>query len=140
MADRAQRPLNSTAVAAADDDLNQAHAGDARPNALYDVDGNRQPLDPNDPDQTGLRAEWKNAYAAHGGETEASDERGVPNGQVMLPCGQKQMVSPLLAGKPVEIDESELPDDEEPEPEEEVAEDEPELETASEPPDPDDVW
>jgi hypothetical protein len=65
---RAARPLNSDAVGAADDDLYSAHEDDPRPNALFDSDGNRLPLDDRDPKQAGLRHEWIQSYAAHGGK------------------------------------------------------------------------
>ena len=67
---RAVRPLDSGAVAAADSDIYQRHADDPRPNALYDADGNRTPLDPDDPAQAELRREWMDLYEAHGGAVE----------------------------------------------------------------------
>jgi hypothetical protein len=126
MGDRAKRPLNKSAVRAADDDLYQNHADDPRPNALYDADGNRKPLDPDDPDQAGLRQEWMDAYQANGGDTEKSDISGTPTGQVVLPCGQRARVNPVIVGVPVELDESGDEADNEPETgdESEEAEDE----------------
>ena len=114
MGDRAKRPLNKSAVKAADDDLYQNHADDPRPNALYDANGNRKPLNPDDPGQAGLRQEWMDAYQANGGDTEKSDVSGAPTGQVVLPCGQRARVNPVIVGVPVELDESVN----EPEPEE----------------------
>lgn len=71
----ATRPLSGTACSAADNDLYAAHAGDPRPNALFDIDGNRKPLDPDDPSQADLRAEWMVLYEKHGGEVEEPNEQ-----------------------------------------------------------------
>jgi hypothetical protein len=73
MSQRAKRPLNSKAVAAADKELYRRHENDPRPNALFDENGNRKPLDPNDPSQASLRLEWIKYYLAHGGEMENSE-------------------------------------------------------------------
>ena len=59
---RIRRPLNSANVAKADDKIYSDHANDPRPNALYDARGNRRPLDPVDPSQAALRAEWCALY------------------------------------------------------------------------------
>lgn len=59
---RIRRPLNSAAVADADDKIYSGHANDPRPNALYDAQGNRRPLDSVDPSQAALRAEWCDLY------------------------------------------------------------------------------
>jgi|SRR5271165_6764360 len=131
MPDRAQRPLNNDAAKGADDDLYQNHADDPRPNALYDADGNRKPLDANDPDQAELREEWMDAYKANDGATEETDESGGSPDQVVLPCGQRAQVDPLIFGDPLDLDESDDGFVDEPEPEEEEepeAEDEPEEE------------
>lgn len=61
---RIQRPLDSAAVRQADDEIYARHANDPRPNALYDAQGNRRPLDPVDPSQAALRAEWCALYEA----------------------------------------------------------------------------
>src|SRR5215472_2926717 len=107
MSERAQRPLNQDAVAAADDDLYQKHADDPRPNALYDADGNRKPLDANDPDQADLRQEWMDAYKANGGQVESSDDSGGTPDQPVEPCEQQQaQVDPLIIGEPVDLDDS----------------------------------
>lgn len=68
------RPLNQEAVAAADEEIYANHAGDPRPNALYDADGNRKKLDATDPEQEALRQEWLDLYAAHDGEVEDPDD------------------------------------------------------------------
>lgn len=70
MSERAARPLNSKAVAAADAEIYAKHAKDPRPNALYDADGKRLPLDETDPDQAGLRKEWMDSYSKNKGKLE----------------------------------------------------------------------
>jgi len=124
MSERATRPLNQDACKAADDDLYSKHADDPRPNALYDENGNRKPLDPNDPSQAGLRQEWMDSYKANGGATEPTDVSGSQPGQAVLPCGQMQQVDPVIDSAPVDVDES---DAEPPEPEEEAEPDEEEA-------------
>lgn len=79
-----KRPLNSSAVAKADDALYRNHAGDPRPNALFDAAGNRLPLDPDDPSQAGLRKEWGNLYLANGGELQGPPTS--PKQPVDTPC------------------------------------------------------
>jgi hypothetical protein len=106
MSDRAKRPLNQSAVRAADDQLYSDHADDPRPNPLYDADGNRQPLDANNPDQADLRKEWTDDYKANGGGMEPEDNSAAPPDQAVLPCGQKPRVDPLIIGEPVELDTS----------------------------------
>jgi hypothetical protein len=59
---RLERPLDRQSVRQADEQLYADHAGDRRPNALYDAQGNRQPLHPTDPAQTSLRREWVASY------------------------------------------------------------------------------
>jgi len=39
VSERARRPLNQAATKAADDKIYADHAGNPRPNALYDADG-----------------------------------------------------------------------------------------------------
>ncbi|MBZ5618961.1 MAG: hypothetical protein LAQ69_09590 [Acidobacteriia bacterium] len=119
--------MNQEAVSAADDALYQKHGDDPRPNALYDADGNRTPLDANDPDQAGLRSEWMDSYKANGGEMEASEGGGGSSDQVVLPCGQKARVNPLIIGDPVELDASEAEFEEQPDPEEEPEEEGPQA-------------
>jgi hypothetical protein len=104
MSERATRPLNQDAVKAADDELYAKHEDDPRPNALYDSDGNRRPLDANDPGQAGLREEWMDAYKANGGTTEPVDTSGGQPDQAVLPCGQQAIVNPLILGTPNESD------------------------------------
>jgi len=133
MGDRAKRPLNQDAVKAADDELYTNHANDPRPNALYDADGSRKPLDANDPDQADLRKEWMNSYKVNGGETEPIKDGGGSTDQVVLPCGQKARVDPLIIGDPVELDESEVEIDQPAENNEEA--DESESDEDSEEPD-----
>ncbi|MDD5298325.1 MAG: hypothetical protein PHU46_15590 [Rhodocyclaceae bacterium] len=58
------RPLDRDAVAAADQELYARHKNDPRPNALYDAEGRRLPLSPNDPSQAAARQEWCDLYLA----------------------------------------------------------------------------
>jgi len=96
MGDRATRPLNQSACSAADDDLYSQHAEDPRPNALYDEDGQRKPLDPNDPGQADLRQEWMDSYKEQGGETEQSGGSGGATDQAVAGCDQRPEVGPLI--------------------------------------------
>ena len=74
---RIQRPLDPAAVRQADDEIYARHANDPRPNALFDAQGNRRPLDPVDPSQAALRAEWCALYeAALAGAEPPSDGPG----------------------------------------------------------------
>ncbi len=59
-----QRPLDSDAVSAADDQLYAAYENDPRPNPLFDADGNRLNLSATDPKQADLRDEWCDLYQA----------------------------------------------------------------------------
>ncbi|WAC21845.1 hypothetical protein OVA24_10665 [Luteolibacter sp. SL250] len=68
MSKRPARPLDPAAVKAADAAIYSAHAGDPRPNPLYDAAGNKQPLDPKDSSQAALRSEWMDSYEANGGK------------------------------------------------------------------------
>jgi len=69
-----EMPLSSDAVQAADEEIYARHANDPRPNALYDAEGNRLPLDADDPAQEALREEWRQLYAAAlAGEEAPSD-------------------------------------------------------------------
>src|SRR5688572_4207107 len=61
---RLERPLDKEAVQEADEQIYALHAGDPRPNALYDANGNRLKLDATDPAQAGLRSEWCDLYRA----------------------------------------------------------------------------
>jgi hypothetical protein len=86
MSRRATRPLDPQATRAADDELYSRHESDPRPNALYDADGNRQPLDATDPDQAALRTEWMDLYEANGGEVEGSPPSDRETGGSEEPC------------------------------------------------------
>jgi hypothetical protein len=103
MSERATRPLDRDAAQAADDELYSNHASDPRPNALYDEDGDRKPLDANDPDQAGLREEWMQSYKANGGQTEPMDTSGGQPDQTVQPCEQMATVDPLIIGTPVDL-------------------------------------
>jgi len=121
MGDQATRPLNQGASSAADDDLYSKHADDPRPNALYDEDGQRKPLDPTDPSQADLRQEWMDSYKANGGATEPSGGSAGAADAAMTSCDQRPEVGPLIIAAPVasDSDDSESDDDEAPEPESE---------------------
>jgi hypothetical protein len=82
--------LNEAAAGRADEQVYTAHAGDPRPNALYDGSGARRPLSATDPSQAALRSEWMDAYVANGGEVEDSDDHTPtpPDGPV-LPCAKQ---------------------------------------------------
>ena len=105
MSDRATRPLNQDAVQAADDSIYQNHAGDPRPNALYDEDGNRKPLDADDPSQAGVRQEWMASYKANGGGVEPQDNSAKQPDEPVEPC-DKAAVDPLIVFAPPEPDDS----------------------------------
>jgi len=66
--------MNQEATKQADDDLYQRHQDDPRPNALYDQQGRRLPLDPCDHSQAGLRQEWVDLYADYGGKVKTTDK------------------------------------------------------------------
>ena len=59
---RIAKPLNPQAQSFADEQLYSQHEADSRENALFDIDGNRKPLDPLDPNQEELRKEWRGYY------------------------------------------------------------------------------
>src|ERR1035438_5844951 len=59
---RLERPLDPDAVKEADEEIYALHSGDPRPNALYDAEGMRLWLDPTEPAQAGLRAQWCDLY------------------------------------------------------------------------------
>ena len=105
---RLARPLDRDAVQAADDEIYARHAGDPRPNALYDADGNRQPLSADDPSQAGLRREWVELYRANlDDEDEDPDDPGSIDDPVQ-PCpnaGCGSLVVRVIeqsSGEPVE--------------------------------------
>lgn len=99
MARRAKRPLNPTAVSAADDEIYKRHEGDPRPNALYDADGNRLPLSATDPSQAALRKEWMDLYIANGGEIESDPPAPTPPGAPVVPCEDKKCDCTVTIGK-----------------------------------------
>jgi len=84
---RPARPLNSQAVAAADQALYTAHKNDPRPNALFDAAGRKRHLSATDPAQECLRDEWVRSYGNAGGKLEdttfKSDKRP---GDVIQEC------------------------------------------------------
>src|SRR5689334_18676005 len=69
--ERLQRPLDLDSVARADELLYAAHKDDPRPNPLFNAQGNRAPLDPNNPAQADVQQEWCNHYT-----TEVSKSKG----------------------------------------------------------------
>jgi hypothetical protein len=118
MGDQATRPLNQSACSAADDDVYSKHADDPRPNALYDADGQRNPLDPTDPSQADLRQEWMDSYKANGGATEQSGGSAGAADDAVTSCDQRPEVAPLIIAAPVAVDpvDGESDDDEAQEP------------------------
>jgi hypothetical protein len=95
---RLQRPLNAGAVKTADDRLYAKHENDPRPNALFDSDGNRLPLDSRNPSQAGPLDEWKALYLKAGGkaESEGADKKTQPQPT------QEPLPSERKPGSPVE--------------------------------------
>ncbi len=104
MSERATRPIDQSAAQAADDELYANHASDPRPNALYNEDGNRKPLDANDPDQADLREEWVQSYKTNGGQTEPMDTSGGQPDQSVQTCDQMATVDPLIIATPVDLE------------------------------------
>lgn len=104
MSDRAIRPLNQDSVQAADESVYQNHAADPRPNALYDANGNRIPLDPNDPSQADVRKEWMASYKANGGDVAAPENSTRQPDEPVEPC-DKPSVDPVIVFVP-ELDDS----------------------------------
>ena len=92
-----QTPLSSDAVRAADDEIYARHANDPRPNALYDAQGNRLPLDPVDPSQEALREEWRQLYAAA-----LAAEDGQPDGGDGSGGGAPDEPEPPEGNRPVD--------------------------------------
>jgi len=90
MSKRPARPLNPAAVKAADAEIYSAHAGDPRPNPLYDAAGNKQPLDPTDSSQAGLRSEWMKSYEANGGKMNPPPSGKTPVAAPVAPCPEKK--------------------------------------------------
>ncbi len=90
MSRTAKRPLNTSAVQIADEQVYSGHPGDPR---LYDESGNRQPLSDTDPSHGPLREEWMNAYLANGGEAEdSSTQNSNPPQATHEPCA-KQLIN-----------------------------------------------
>ncbi len=104
MGDQATRPLNQSASSTADDDLYSKHADDPRPNALYDENGQRKPLDPTDPSQADLRQEWMDSYKANGGATEEGGGSAGAADAAVTSCDQRPEVGPLIIAAPVALD------------------------------------
>ena len=105
---RLKRPLDREAVKEADDKLYAEHAGDPRPNALYDANGNRRPLSATDPAQAELRREWVAAYeesmeadaaaAPPLPDSGSSDER--PVADPVEPCPNKHFFHVAVVPRP----------------------------------------
>ena len=92
---RAQQPLNPAAVRAADEAVYRDHAGDPRPNALYDAGGNRRPLSATAPDQACLREEWLGAYEKSGGKVDRPPPgSSKPVGSGVAPCPSSAAATP----------------------------------------------
>lgn len=85
---RAARPLDHKARQKANEGLYSRHAGDPRPNALYDEAGHRKRLSDSDPTQAKLRSEWMDLYVANGGKLEDSKgfSTGSKVGEAVEPC------------------------------------------------------
>lgn len=79
---RLQRPLNAAAIEKADDDFYSAHP------EFIGTDGKRIPLSATEPNQSGLRTEWRESYVAHGGPIELNVPPSDPNSAVQQ-CKQK---------------------------------------------------
>jgi hypothetical protein len=74
----------------ADEELYKRYECAPRPNALYDSAGNRTPLDPADPAQSGLRSEWMQLYKKYGGNVEGKPSKpGPPVTTPVVPCPKK---------------------------------------------------
>ena len=90
MARRPVQPVDQQAADAADEELYSRHEDDRRPNALYDADGNRQPMDPNSPSQSTLRREWLAIYEENGGEVESPPPADREPDDTTEPCPYAQ--------------------------------------------------
>jgi len=86
MTQRAIRPINQAASSAATEDLYQRHEDSPRPNELFDENGNRRPLDPEDPSQASARQEWLTLYAENGGAVEETGQGTREVGGPVEPC------------------------------------------------------
>ena len=99
---RLERPLDPDAVKEADSEMYALHSGDPRPNALYDAEGLRLRLDPSDPAQAGLRAQWCDLYRkalAMKKRSALPDEEPTPDGAE--PPSQKKPPPPPPSDSPV---------------------------------------
>jgi hypothetical protein len=97
---RAKRPLDPAAASAADDEIYSNHAGDPRPNALYDAAGNRKPLSATDPAQADLRREWMDSYIANGGKVESPASNLAPPSGPSVPCSSATASAPPPTSPP----------------------------------------
>lgn len=101
---RLKRPLDREAVRQADEKVYVAHAGDPRPNALYDAHGNRRPLNATDPAQAQLREEWVAAYrdgmadSAEPLDSGSSEQRAVAD--PVEPCPNSHWFSVAVVPRP----------------------------------------
>jgi hypothetical protein len=89
--------LDAAAVRKADEAIYARHAGDPRPNALYDAHGRRTPLDASAPDQSSLRAEWRDLYMVAASSTSETPLHPSTPGQpgVNTPVGRVTQACPL---------------------------------------------
>jgi hypothetical protein len=97
-----RRPLDSNAVAAADDQIYAAHENDPRPNALFDADGKRLKLSATAPKQADLREEWCDLYQAaldkkkSGGDSSGDDSGDdTDDGDSDPPSGDNNLGDPV---------------------------------------------
>lgn len=87
---RGKKPLNSKAVAAADEEIYSRHENDDRPNPLFDEQGDRRKLSATDPSQVQLRQEWIKLYGKNGGSIQDCSPDSNPPGQLVQPCRDPQ--------------------------------------------------
>ncbi len=90
MSSKPSPPLNRAAASSADNALYSAHEKDPRPNALFDKQGHKKPLNSSDPAQDCLRQEWIDLYGKSGGKLEESKSKndkapGSPVQKCVLP-------------------------------------------------------
>lgn len=94
---RLSRPLNHSAVSAADDEFYQRHP------EFIQEDGTRVPLDDNDPAQANLREEWRELYLANGGELEEpepDDDNEVDQTSESCPSHEEEeVVEPTITAR-----------------------------------------
>ena len=82
---RAKKPIDSSAAAAADDEIYRRHKDDHPRSLLFDELGNRVKLSANSPPE--LRHEWMKLYAENGGGVEEGHPDSKPPAQLVQPCG-----------------------------------------------------